>query len=73
VRHSRGGLNAGDGVVFFSDGLVEACDACDEFFGDARLEQLLVASPAGAPERFRDQIIAELRRGVGRTRRFRTT
>ncbi len=58
-------LNPGDRVVFFSDGLVEACNAGDEFFGDARLEQLLVASTAGTPEQFVDQIVAELRRWVG--------
>jgi sigma-B regulation protein RsbU (phosphoserine phosphatase) len=58
-------LNAGDRVVFFSDGLVEACNAADEFFGDARLEQLLVASPAGTPEQFADQLVAELLRWIG--------
>lgn len=58
-------LNAGDRVVFFSDGLVEACNAGDEFFGDARLEQLVVASTAGTPEQFVDQIVAELGRWVG--------
>jgi sigma-B regulation protein RsbU (phosphoserine phosphatase) len=58
-------LNAGDRVVFFSDGLVEACNPSDEFFGDARLEQLLVASAGGTPAQFVDQIVAELRRWVG--------
>ncbi len=58
-------LNAGTRLVFFSDGLVEACNAGDEFFGDARLEQLLVASTAATPERFVDQIVAGLRRWVG--------
>jgi phosphoserine phosphatase RsbU/P len=61
-------LNAGDRVVFFSDGLVEACNARDEFFGDARLEQLLVAGTAGTPEQFVDCIVAELRRWVGSDR-----
>jgi len=58
-------LNAGDRLVFFSDGLVEACNADDEFFGDARLAHLLAAGTAGTPEQFADQIVAELRRWVG--------
>jgi sigma-B regulation protein RsbU (phosphoserine phosphatase) len=58
-------LNAGDRLVLFSDGLVEACNADDEFFGDARLEQLLAASTAGTPEQFVDQLLAELQRWVG--------
>jgi sigma-B regulation protein RsbU (phosphoserine phosphatase) len=58
-------LDAGDRLVFFSDGLVEACNAGGDFFGDARLEQLLVASAAVTPEQFVDQIVADLRRWVG--------
>ena len=58
-------LNTGDRLVLFSDGLVEACNAGDEFFGDARLAQLLASSTAGTPEQFADQIVAELRRWVG--------
>ena len=58
-------LHAGDRLVFFSDGLVEACNAGDEFFGDRRLEQLLVASTAGTPEEFVEQIVAEVQRWVG--------
>jgi len=63
-------LNAGDRVVFFSDGLVEACNAGDEFFGDARLAQLLVTSTAGTPEQFVDEIVADLRRWVGADRQL---
>ena len=58
-------LQAGDRLVFFSDGLVDACNAGDEFFGDARLEQILVASTTATPAHFIDQIVAELRRWVG--------
>ncbi len=59
-------LDLGDRLVFFSDGLVEACNARDEFFGDARLEQLVAASAAVTPDQFVDEIVAELRRWVGR-------
>jgi serine phosphatase RsbU (regulator of sigma subunit) len=37
-------------------------------FGDARLEQLLVASTAGTPGQFVDDIVAELRGWVGSDR-----
>lgn len=58
-------LDAGDRLVFFSDGLVEACNAADEFFGDARLEQILVASATITPQQFVAQIVADVRGWVG--------
>ena len=58
-------LNAGDRLLFFSDGLVEAYNAGDEFFGEVRLEQLLVGRDAITPEQFVEQIVADLRRWVG--------
>ena len=58
-------LNAGDRLLFFSDGLVEACNAGDEFFGEVRLEQILVGRAAITPEQFVDGIVADLRRWVG--------
>ena len=58
-------LSAGDRVVVFTDGLLEAANAGDEFFGDARLGHLLMAGTTLTPEQFVDQIVAELRRWVG--------
>ncbi len=58
-------LQPGDRLVFFSDGLVEACNAGDEFFGEARLEQLAGASAAVTPEQFVDELVDELRLWVG--------
>jgi sigma-B regulation protein RsbU (phosphoserine phosphatase) len=58
-------LNVGDRLVFFSDGLVEACNAGDEFFGGARLEQLLAAGTDGTPGQFVEQLFWELRRWIG--------
>ncbi|HEX4954042.1 MAG TPA: PP2C family protein-serine/threonine phosphatase [Thermoanaerobaculia bacterium] len=58
-------LGAGDRLLFFSDGLLEAANAADELFGDVCLERLLVASAASTPERLVEQILADLRRWVG--------
>jgi sigma-B regulation protein RsbU (phosphoserine phosphatase) len=63
-------LAAGDRFVFFSDGLVEAANPSDEFFGDARLEQLLVGSAGITCEQFVDQMVAYLRRWVGAGRQL---
>jgi len=58
-------LHPGDRLVFFSDGLAEACNASDEFLSDARLEQFVAGSAAVTPEQFVDELVAELRRWVG--------
>lgn len=58
-------LHPGDRLVCFSDGLVEACNGSDEFFGDARLEQCVAASAAITPEQCVEEIVAEVRRWVG--------
>jgi phosphoserine phosphatase RsbU/P len=63
-------LNTGDRVVFFSDGLVEACNTRDDFFGAAHLEQLLTASAVGEPGRFVDQLLTELRRWIAPATQF---
>jgi sigma-B regulation protein RsbU (phosphoserine phosphatase) len=44
-------LDPGDTFVLFSDGVSEATNAADEFFGEDRLlAQLEVASAGGPPE-----------------------
>jgi len=63
-------LNAGDRVVFFSDGLVEACNARDEFFGSGGLEELLAGATVGTPGQFVDQLLAELRRWIAPETQF---
>ena len=42
------GVALGDGILFYSDGLVEAHDPHQEMFGSPRLRSLLVEHPAGA-------------------------
>ncbi|MBI3402265.1 MAG: PP2C family protein-serine/threonine phosphatase [Acidobacteria bacterium] len=58
-------LNAGDRLVFFSDGLVEACNASDEFFGDARLSQLLADGAVVTCGQFVERIVADVGRWIG--------
>lgn len=58
-------LSAGDRLLFFSDGLLEARNARDEFFGEVRLEALLASGAALTADPFLDQLVAELRRWVG--------
>jgi phosphoserine phosphatase RsbU/P len=58
-------LNAGDRLVFFSDGLLEASNARDEFFGDCRLAQFLADTARLAPEPFVERLVVELRAWIG--------
>jgi len=58
-------LNDGDRLVFFSDGLVEARNASDAFFGNERLEKLLAFHAADSPGLFVEQVIVALRSWVG--------
>ena len=58
-------LQPGDRIICFTDGLVEACNASDEFFGEARLERLLKTSAAVTPEQFVGELVDELRGWVG--------
>jgi len=58
-------LAAGDVLVIVSDGVIEAVDASDEFFGDDRLRAALTAV-AGQPARELGQaILSALRPFVG--------
>jgi phosphoserine phosphatase RsbU/P len=59
-------LGSGDRLVFFSDGLLEATNPRDEFFGDRRLEQLLADPAPLAPGPFLDRLVQELRAWIGR-------
>ncbi|MCX6556076.1 MAG: SpoIIE family protein phosphatase [Candidatus Aminicenantes bacterium] len=58
-------LGQGDRLLFFSDGLVEARDSGDEFFGSERLERLLAVHAAAVPDLLIEQVIIALRSWVG--------
>jgi serine phosphatase RsbU (regulator of sigma subunit) len=62
---SEVGLQPGDRVVFFSDGLIEAANPKDEFFGDNRLAEVVAGNSASTPSLFVEQILAELRAWTG--------
>ena len=44
---------------------MEARNARDEYFGDARLEHVVATSAATTPQQFVDKMISELRQWVG--------
>src|SRR5215204_4785513 len=56
-------LEAGDSVLFYTDGLVEAHDPQREMFGIPRLQGFIGAHPGGAP--MVDFLLEELARFVG--------
>jgi serine phosphatase RsbU (regulator of sigma subunit) len=58
-------LSEGDGLLFYSDGLVEAHDHKGEMFGRPRLRRLISGHGAGNGEELRDFLLAELERFTG--------
>jgi serine phosphatase RsbU (regulator of sigma subunit)/CHASE1-domain containing sensor protein/anti-sigma regulatory factor (Ser/Thr protein kinase) len=58
-------LVAGDDLLFYSDGLVEAHDPKGEMFGFPRLRKLIMAQSAGGGEELVDFLLAELTRFTG--------
>lgn len=55
-------LEKGDMVLLYTDGIVEAENKEGEFFGLARLSDLLIAQRQCAPQKIIDEILQDLRR-----------
>ena len=53
-------LDAGESVLFYSDGLVEAHDPKGELFGFPRLQRLIATRSAGSGEELVDFLLEEL-------------
>jgi sigma-B regulation protein RsbU (phosphoserine phosphatase) len=64
-EEERTTIGDGDRLVLFTDGLLEALDADDEMFGEARLSAFAVESEASDAESFCDGLLAELGRWIG--------
>lgn len=57
-------LDAGDRILLYTDGILEAMNAAREEFGKSRLKEFLAASTASASH-FADALLLELRRWSG--------
>jgi serine phosphatase RsbU (regulator of sigma subunit) len=53
-------LRAGDRVLLYTDGLVEAANAAEELFELDRVKQALAAGTSLSPDAFLDRLLAEL-------------
>jgi sigma-B regulation protein RsbU (phosphoserine phosphatase) len=58
-------LRPGDLYVFFTDGITEAMNARDDFFGDARLGGLVEEHADLPPEELRERVLREINAFVG--------
>jgi len=61
VENAAVTLDAGDLLLFYTDGVTEAAAPDGELFGDDRLRALLAASADQEPGRIRDTILARVR------------
>jgi len=55
-------MNTGDVVVFFTDGITEACNEAGDFFGVGGLEEVIVSNGHMEPEPLIDAVLAALER-----------
>lgn len=58
-------LDPGDFIVMFTDGVTEAINEKEEFFGDQRLEEIILDNKHAAPEEIKDRIDLALKKFVG--------
>ena len=67
ARYSQGvvRLEAGDLLVLFSDGIVEAANSRDEQFGEDRLMAAIATQMEGTPENVRDRVLSDVEQFTG--------
>ena len=58
-------LHQGDLLVIFSDGVTEALDESEEFYGEERLEALLRSMGSASAQEIRDAVFADVDRFAG--------
>jgi serine phosphatase RsbU (regulator of sigma subunit) len=58
-------LNAGDTLIVYSDGVTEAMNGSDDFFGDDRLHEVIRATMGLAPDVIGARILAALKAFIG--------
>ena len=58
-------LHAGDVAVFFTDGITEAMNEADDFFGDARLARLVEEHAHLSCDELRERVLREVEAFVG--------
>lgn len=65
-------LEPGDRIVMYTDGIVEACNAAGDFFGQDALSNLLIETRGLSPARAADFIISSVRQWSGKQNDDRT-
>jgi len=58
-------LHVGDVVIFFTDGITEAMNETDDFFGDARLAGLVEEHAHLSSDELRERVLREVEAFVG--------
>jgi serine phosphatase RsbU (regulator of sigma subunit) len=65
-RQARVAIQPGDLLVVFSDGILEAANAHDEEFGEARILAAVEENWAGSPAEILDAVLAKVRTFLGK-------
>ncbi len=65
VKETSIDLQPGDGIVLYSDGIIEAENAAGEFYGLGRLREVVSGHWAGVAEAIKDAVVADTRAFIG--------
>jgi sigma-B regulation protein RsbU (phosphoserine phosphatase) len=63
-------MEAGDSLVLYTDGMSDAQNASEEFYGLSRLQDAIRKHSGKPANELRDALLAELRQWVGTTPQF---